>query len=241
MLNNSPNYLNDEDGGGSPVPSVQPVLVPTSPHHHHQWPRLMKPPPFLISMAAVINYVCPTPNTNIVIFGEEGGGLLDLFHCGGPRSEMNGLSSWSFAGIGRRVQQRGGHGQGQLRRAGSTGKHQSGSQRPRAGLWVQLSGNLIRLWWNQSCTDMFSSEPNSETYTTFSTSYRPWTLLFPIKFNACSTHSILIQGIKFDFFFFFLPKTFLTTTKRRVMLRLWNLFQAVFTRGKKNVKDPWQL
>lgn len=47
-------------------------------------------------MAAVINYICPTPNTNIVIFG--GGGVLDLFRCGGPRNEMNGLSSWSFAG-----------------------------------------------------------------------------------------------------------------------------------------------
>lgn len=48
-----------------------------------------------------------------------GGGVLDLFHCGGPRSEMNGLSSWSFAGIGRRVERRGGgHGQGQLRGAG---------------------------------------------------------------------------------------------------------------------------
>lgn len=34
----------------------------------------MKPPPFLISTAAVINYVCPTPNTNIVIFWEGRGG-----------------------------------------------------------------------------------------------------------------------------------------------------------------------
>lgn len=59
----------------------------------------MKPPPFLISMAAVINYVCPTPNTNIVIFGGE---ILDLFHCGGRRSEMNGLPSWSFAEMRRR-------------------------------------------------------------------------------------------------------------------------------------------
>lgn len=50
-------------------------------------------------MAAVINYVCPTPNTNIVIFGGE---ILDLFHCGGRRSEMNGLPSWSFAGMRRR-------------------------------------------------------------------------------------------------------------------------------------------
>lgn len=59
----------------------------------------MKPPPFLISAAAVINYVCPTPNTNIVIFG---GKILDLFHCGGRWSEMNGLPSWSFAGMRRR-------------------------------------------------------------------------------------------------------------------------------------------
>ena len=57
----------------------------------------MKPPPFLISVTAVINYTCPTPNTNIVIFG---GKILDLFQSGGGRSEMNGLSSWSFAGMG---------------------------------------------------------------------------------------------------------------------------------------------
>lgn len=50
-------------------------------------------------MVAVINYVCPTPNTNIVIFA---GKILDLFHCGGRRSEMNGLPSWSFAGMRRR-------------------------------------------------------------------------------------------------------------------------------------------
>lgn len=48
-------------------------------------------------MTAVINYSCPTPNTNIVIFG---GKILDLFQSGGGRSEMNGLSSWSFAGMG---------------------------------------------------------------------------------------------------------------------------------------------
>lgn len=50
-------------------------------------------------MAAVINYACPTPNTNIVIFG---GKILDLFHCGGRRSEMNGLPSWSFVEMRRR-------------------------------------------------------------------------------------------------------------------------------------------
>lgn len=98
MLDNGPNHLSDEDDG-APVPSSSqhcssyPTIPPT------QWPRLMKPPPFLISAAAVINYVCPTPNTNIVIFG---GKILDLFHCGGRRSEMNGLPSWSFAGMRRR-------------------------------------------------------------------------------------------------------------------------------------------
>lgn len=112
---------------------------------------------------------------------------------------MNGLSSWSFAGIGRRVQQRGGPGQGQLRSTRSTGKHQSGSQRPWAGVWVQLSGNLIRLLWNQSCAEMFSSEPNGQTYTTFSSSYRPWTPPSPTKIMSWnSAHKFLIQGVKFD-------------------------------------------
>lgn len=70
MLNNGPNHLSDEDDGGGPCPYVQTKPPPPT----VQWPRLMKPLPFLISTAAVINYVCPTPNTNIVIFWEGRGG-----------------------------------------------------------------------------------------------------------------------------------------------------------------------
>lgn len=69
MLNNGPNHLSDEDYRGSPVPPVQSTLQQVPYYPPTQWPRLMKPPPFLISTAEVINYVCPTPNTNIVIFG----------------------------------------------------------------------------------------------------------------------------------------------------------------------------
>lgn len=46
---------------------------------------------------------------------------------------------------------------------------------------------------------MFSSEPNGQTYTTFSSSYRPWTPPSPTKIMSWnSAHKFLIQGVRFD-------------------------------------------
>lgn len=106
----------------------------------------MKPPPFLISTAAVINYVCPTPNTNIVIFGGENFLIYFIVVAEGVRwmaSHHGHLQGWG-GGEGERSgvedMDRAGPGKPSLQ-----GKNESGSQRPCAGIWLRLSRNLIRL------------------------------------------------------------------------------------------------
>lgn len=171
MLNNGPNHLSDEDDRGgplSPCPAQHPRKPPQPQTSTPQWPRLMEPPPFLISTAAVINYVCPTPNTNIVIFWEGWGGVLIYFIV-----VAEGVR-WMTSHHGRLLGRRGGGGAaledveraswGKLSPQGKTSS--LGLVPPSAGTAPRVSRNLMRLYFAPLiCSN--AALPNLPPYKTF--------------------------------------------------------------------------